>query len=57
MVVIDEDAELRTSSRPTSEGVADDEPASQPAVASIGATLEEEGHGKRRWRLFRKGGE
>jgi chromosome partitioning protein len=57
VVVIDEDAELRTSSRPTSEGVADDEPVSQPAVASIGATLEEEGHGKRRWRLFRKGGE
>ncbi len=57
VVVIDEDAELRTSSRPTSEGVAVDEPASQPAVASIGATLEEEGHGKRRWRLFRKGGE
>jgi hypothetical protein len=57
VVVIDEDAELRASSRPTSEGVADDEPVSQPAVASIGATLEEEGHGKRRWRLFRKGGE
>jgi hypothetical protein len=57
VVVIDEDAELRTSSRPTSEVVADDEPVSQPAVASIGATLEEEGHGKRRWRLFRKGGE
>ena len=57
VVVIDEDAELRTSSRPTSEGAADDEPVSQPAVASIGATLEEEGHGKRRWRLFRKGGE
>jgi hypothetical protein len=57
VVVIDEDAELRTSSRPTSEGVAVDEPATQPAVASIGATLEEEGHGKRRWRLFRKGGE
>jgi hypothetical protein len=56
VVVIDEDAQLRTSSRPTSEGIAD-EPVSQPAVASIGATLEEEGHGKRRWRLFRKGGE
>ncbi len=57
VVVIDEDAELRTSSRPTSEGIADDEPVPHPAVASIGATLEEEGHGKRRWRLFRKGGE
>jgi chromosome partitioning protein len=57
VVVIDEDAELRTSSRPTSEHATEDEPVSQPAVASIGATLEEEGHGKRRWRLFRKGGE
>ena len=57
VVVIDEDAELQPSSRPSSSGVADDEPVSPPAVASIGATLEEEGHGKRRWRLFRKGGE
>jgi chromosome partitioning protein len=57
VVVIDEDAEPQTSSTPTSSGAADDEPASPPAVASIGATLEEEGHGKRRWRLFRKGGE
>jgi ATPases involved in chromosome partitioning len=57
VVVIDEDAEPQASSRPTSAGAADDEPASPPAVASIGATLEEEGHGKRRWRLFRKGGE
>jgi chromosome partitioning protein len=57
VVVIDEDAEPRASSRPTSSGAADDEPVSPPAVASIGATLEEEGHGKRRWRLFRKGGE
>lgn len=57
VVVIDEDAEPQASSRPTSSGAADDEPASPPAVASIGATLEEEGHGKRRWRLFRKGGE
>ena len=57
VVVIDEDAEPQTSSRPASSGAADDEPVSPPAVASIGATLEEEGHGKRRWRLFRKGGE
>ena len=43
---------------PLHEGSADDEPASPQGVASIGATLEEEeGHGKRRWRLFRKGGE
>ena len=57
VVVIDEDAEPQASSRPTSRVAADDEPDSPPAVASIGATLEEEGHGKRRWRLFRKGGE
>jgi chromosome partitioning protein len=57
VVVIDENAEPEASSRPTSSGAADDEPVSTPAVASIGATLEEEGHGKRRWRLFRKGGE
>jgi hypothetical protein len=57
VVVIDEDAEFQAPSRPASRGASDDEPASPPAVASIGATLEEEGHGKRRWRLFRKGGE
>ena len=57
VVVIDENAELEASSRPTSQGAATSEPASSPAVAAIGATLEEEGHTKRRWRLFRKGGE
>jgi chromosome partitioning protein len=57
VVVIDEDAEPQASSRPTSRTAADDEPDPTPAVTSIGATLEEEGHGKRRWRLFRKGGE
>jgi hypothetical protein len=57
VVVIDEDAEPPASSRPSSRGAADDEPDSPTAVASIGATLEEEGPGKRRWRLFRKGGE
>jgi chromosome partitioning protein len=56
VVVIDEDAEPQAPLRPTSQAAAD-EPVSRPAVASIGATLEEEGHGKRRWRLFRKGGE
>ncbi len=57
VVVIDEDAEP-ASSRPAPQGPADDEPTSPPGVTSIGATLEEEeGHGKRRWRLFRKGGE
>jgi chromosome partitioning protein len=58
VVVIDEDADLKAPSRPASTAGANDEPASPPAVASIGATLEEEeGHRKRRWRLFRKGGE
>jgi hypothetical protein len=56
VVVIDEDAEPQASSRPTSRAP-DEEPVSPQAVASIGATLEEEGHGKRRWRLFRKGGD
>ena len=57
VVVIDEDAEP-ASSRPAPEGSTDDEPTSPQGVTSIGATLEEEeGHGKRRWRLFRKGGE
>ena len=57
VVVIDEDAEP-ASSRPAPRGSDDDEPASPQGGASIGATLEEEeGHGKRRWRLFRKGGE
>jgi hypothetical protein len=58
VVVIDEDAERRTApapepvKRPLAPG---DEP--RPVVAGIGATLEEdEGHRKRRWRLFRKGG-
>ncbi len=57
VVVIDENAELEASSRPSPRDAAIDEPASLPAVAAIGATLEEEGHTKRRWRLFRKGGE
>jgi hypothetical protein len=57
VVVIDEDAEP-ASSRPAPRGPTDDEPSSSQGGASIGATLEEEeGHGKRRWRLFRKGGE
>ena len=57
VVVIDEDAEP-ASSRPAPRDSADDEPSSPQGAASIGATLEEEeGHGKRRWRLFRKGGE
>jgi chromosome partitioning protein len=57
VVVIDENADLGTPSRSRSADPASTEPAPPPAVAAIGATLEEEGHGKRRWRLFRKGGE
>jgi AAA domain len=58
VVVIDEDAEFRASPRsPDPSGRAAVKPEPPPAVAAIGATLEEEGHGKRRWRLFRKGGE
>ena len=57
VVVIDGDAGSQTSPSPTSREAPDDEPDPSPAVASIGATLEEEGHAKRRWRLFRKGGE
>ena len=60
VVVIDEDAHEPASvepSRPRSV----QEPAGgghQPAVADIGATLEDEDDSrKRRWRLFRKGGE
>jgi hypothetical protein len=58
VVVIDENADRLDASpseptrRPLSPG---DQP--RPMVAGIGATLEEEeGHHKRRWRLFRKGG-
>jgi hypothetical protein len=57
VVVIDEDAEFRASHRlPNRRSRQPEEPGS-PAGAVIGATLEEEGQGKRRWRLFRKGGE
>jgi chromosome partitioning protein len=63
VVVIDEDAELEGSGPATRGG-----PAAEPAppgsarpprsgVAKIGATLEEDDAPKRRWRLFRKGGE
>jgi chromosome partitioning protein len=56
VVVIDENAELDAPSAPSRDAHTN-EPAPPPAVAEIGATLEEEGHTKRRWRLFRKGGE
>ena len=57
VVVIDEDAEPATPTKP-SRADPETEPAEGHAVADIGATLEdEEGTHKRRWRLFRKGGE
>ena len=62
VVVIDEDADMATPdpSRPEPSSGASDPQAdeSHPAVADIGATLEDEDDSrKRRWRLFRKGGE
>jgi hypothetical protein len=58
VVVIDENAELEGSSGPSPvkpHPMA--APSSAPGVAEIGATLEEDDQPKRRWRLFRKGGE
>jgi len=60
VVVIDENAELdrgnaTEAQRPTSSGSGE---SANPATASIGATLHDDDDGqKRRWRLFRKGGE
>jgi len=59
VVVIDEDADYQAPSSPAPSGdrTPDDAGAHQ-AVADIGATLkDEDGEPKRRWRLFRKGGE
>jgi chromosome partitioning protein len=54
VVVIDEDADAT----PTPTPVQPERPSAPRAgVGKIGATLEEEGAPKRRWRLFRKGGE
>ncbi len=56
VVVIDEDAQLRSSSGPPASSTRP--PESPPkTMAEIGATLEEDDQPKRRWRLFRKGGE
>jgi chromosome partitioning protein len=58
VVVIDEDTDMPSTSpatRPLSPPGDDAE--AVPGIADIGATLEDEGQGKRRWRLFRKGGE
>jgi hypothetical protein len=62
VVVIDEGADMATPdpSRPEPSADASDPQAdeSHAAVADIGATLEDEDDSrKRRWRLFRKGGE
>jgi chromosome partitioning protein len=59
VVVIDEDAEYPVPSTPeASEGPVSDDEGGGKASADIGATLEDEnGEPKRRWRLFRKGGE
>ncbi|MDH5313629.1 MAG: hypothetical protein OEW66_07285 [Actinomycetota bacterium] len=57
MVVIDEDAERPPPSQPSRSPDPEREPVGH-SVADIGATLEDEdGSPKRRWRLFRKGGE
>ncbi len=58
VVVIDEDTDPASSSSARPPGRAPAEATPQQAVADIGATLEDEnGEPKRRWRLFRKGGE
>ena len=58
VVVIDEDAELGAPSKPApSQGSPVRTRVMPSSDAEIGATLEEEGVPKRRWRLFRKGGE
>ena len=57
VVVIDEDAELGAPSQPSRSEPEAAPPEGHP-VADIGATLEDhDGSHKRRWRLFRKGGE
>jgi hypothetical protein len=56
VVVIDENAEPATPKPTRADPEA--EPPEGHAVADIGATLEDaEGTHKRRWRLFRKGGQ
>ena len=55
VVVIDENADLGATGRTSSAGEAGSR---REAEASIGATLHDDDDGqKRRWRLFRKGGE
>jgi chromosome partitioning protein len=58
VVVIDEDAEISAATNRDRPSEADREGHEERVGADIGATLEHEGHvPKRRWRLFRKGGE
>jgi chromosome partitioning protein len=58
VVVIDEDAEISAATNPRRPSEAEREGHEERVGADIGATLEDEGHvPKRRWRLFRKGGE
>ncbi len=60
VVVIDDAAEDRfqaVASDPPPRTSGDDAGADSQPVARIGATLEEEGAPRKRWRLFRKGGE
>jgi chromosome partitioning protein len=58
VVVIDENAEYAVSSAPAPSEPAGSDESTHQAVADIGATLEDDdGQPKRRWRLFRKGGE
>jgi hypothetical protein len=58
VVVIDEDAELRAPSQPSRPGDTEAGATEGHSVADIGATLsDDDGSHKRRWRLFRKGGD
>jgi chromosome partitioning protein len=58
VVVIDEDAEIAAAARQGGSAESEHDPQQGHAGGDIGATLEdEEGAPKRRWRLFRKGGE
>jgi chromosome partitioning protein len=57
VVVIDEIAEQASTQPAPSKTPISPRAEPRPSMAGIGATLEEEGQRKRRWRLFRKGGE
>jgi hypothetical protein len=57
VVVIDEGAQPVAPSQASRRTDPETETSEGHAVADIGATLEDDGVPKRRWRLFRKGGE